>query len=170
MEKRAEQNAKLTYKIMDQAMPWNPIFVSDNKHKTQEDSGGVWLLIVATPKHEMVVSNHINDRVDLKSKINHPVYGYYLLSMYLISGLGVIQVLFFGGCTEVGKQPAEFLKLILALRKIHYLLVRPRSRHFIVSWILPSFFFFFFFLLRSGRLRSVHMLALQMLASHKACT
>ena len=40
------------------------INVPDNNHTTQENTGGVWLFIVATPKHQVVVSNHTKIRVE----------------------------------------------------------------------------------------------------------
>ena len=40
------------------------IFVPDNNHTTQENTGGVWFFIAATPKHQIVVSNHTKNRVD----------------------------------------------------------------------------------------------------------
>ena len=40
------------------------LFVPDNNHTTQENTGGVWFFIVATPKHQIVVSNHTKIRVE----------------------------------------------------------------------------------------------------------
>ena len=53
------------------------LFVPDNNHTTQENTGGVWFFIAATPKHggvwffiaatpkhQIVVSNHTKNRDD----------------------------------------------------------------------------------------------------------
>ena len=57
------QGSRKSFLEIDSERGKKVFFVPDNNHTTQENTG-VWFFIAATPKHQIVVSNHTKNRVD----------------------------------------------------------------------------------------------------------